>query len=97
MADLYKQVESLRAEIENLKAEIGSLKAMPKETEERETQNDNIVNLDNLTGLFKAQDSAPNHNPRNFKEQLVLYESSSGIDRLYINIGGSWKYINATS
>ena len=54
------------------------------------------VFLEQIGGMLKPITSVPTHTPRNFFEQIVLYDSPSGTDRLYIYVQNIWRYVDLT-
>ncbi len=45
--------------------------------------------------IKKHTSTAPTYNPKNFNEQIVLYEDGATI-RLYLWVNGTWRYVALT-
>ena len=94
--NLYDRIKSLEEEMNRIIGAVSDKKEEPKpqpQLQPKETR------LEMITGLLKAVSNSsyvPSHSPRNFNEQLTIIDSASGTDRLYINVGGTWRYINLT-
>ena len=95
--NLYDKIKSLESEMNRI---IKMVSDIPQKKEEpKQVFKPTKTRLDSIDGLLKPMAAAayiPSHSPRNFSEQIILIDSASGTDTLYINVNGTWRYVNLT-